>query len=74
MFADDIKIYTTITSCNCMEALTLQSDLDKLCNWVKEWLLCFNISKCKHLKYGTITSPYEYSVDDDGSRSKLDMF
>ena len=38
--------------------LTLQSDLDKLCNWAKEWLLRFNISKCKHLKYGTITSPY----------------
>jgi len=34
MFADDIKIYTTIT--NFMEALTLQSDLDKLCNWAKE--------------------------------------
>ena len=70
MFANDIKIYTTITF---MEALTLQSDLDKLCNWAKEWLLRFNISKCKHLKYGSITSPYEYSMDDDGSRSKLDI-
>ena len=38
-----------------------------------EWLLHFNISKCKHLKYGTITSPYEYSMDDDGSCSKLDV-
>ena len=30
MFTDEIKIYATITS--FMEAVTLQSDLDKLCN------------------------------------------
>ena len=32
----------------------------------KNWLLCFNIAKCKHLKYDTNTSPYEYYMDDDG--------
>ena len=38
-----------------------------------EWLLRFNIVKCKHLKYGTNTSPYEYVyyMNDDGSNSKL---
>ena len=40
MFADDIKIYTQITSFR--EALTLQNDLDKLCDWSKEWLLRFS--------------------------------
>ena len=71
MFADDIKIYSTITSFR--EALVLQNNLDKLCDWVKEWLIRFNISKCKHLKYGTTTSPYEYHMNDGGSCSKLDV-
>lgn len=46
IFAEDIKIYATIIS--FMEVLTLQSDLNKLCNWAKEWLLRFDVSKCKH--------------------------
>ena len=54
MFADDIKIYRQITSFR--DALSLQNDLDKLCGWAKEWLLRFNITKCKHLKYGIINS------------------
>jgi len=61
MFADDIKIYATITSFR--EALILQNDLDKLFDWPKELLIRFNISKCKHLKYGTTTSPYELSYE-----------
>jgi len=55
------------------EALILQNDLDKLCDWAKEWLLWFNVSKCKHLKYGTITSPYEYHMNDGGCYAKLEV-
>ena len=47
--------------------------LDKLCGWAREWLLRFNIAKCKHLKYGTNTSPYDYYMNDDGSNSKLSI-
>ena len=36
MFADDIKIYTQITS--FIDALSFQNDLDKLCGWAREWL------------------------------------
>ena len=46
MFADDIKIYTSFS-----DALSFQNDLDRLCGWAREWLLQFNIAKCKHLKY-----------------------
>ena len=28
---------------------------------------------CKHLKYGTNTSPYVYYINDDGSNSKLSV-
>ena len=51
----------------------LQNDLDKHCDWEKEWLIHFNISKCKHLKYGTTTSPYKYLINDGGSCSRIDV-
>ena len=34
MFADDIKIYTQITSFS--DALSFQNDLDKLCGWARD--------------------------------------
>ena len=45
--------------------------MDKLCGWDREWLLRFNIAKCKHLKYGTNASPYGYYMNDEGSNSKI---
>ena len=51
-----------------MKASTFQSDLD--ISYVVG-LLHFKIFKCKHPKCGTITSPYEYNMNDDGSHSKL---
>ena len=39
----------------------------------EEWLMRFNISKCKNLKYCTTTSPYEYHMNDEGSCSRLDV-
>ncbi|XP_065896425.1 uncharacterized protein [Dysidea avara] len=69
MFADNIKIYKQITSFG--DALSLQNDLDKLCDWAKEWLLHFNVVKCKHLKYGNNASPYEYYMNDEGTNTKL---
>ena len=71
MFADDIKIYTQITSFS--DALSFQNDLDKLCGWATEWLLQFNIAKCKHLMYGSNTSPYEYYMKEEGYNSMLSV-
>ena len=53
MFTDDNKIYATITSFR--EALVLQNDF---CDWAKEWLINFNISKRKHLSILTL---YHYT-------------
>ena len=71
MFADDIKIYTQITSFS--DALSLQNDLDRLCEWAREWLLQFNTAKCQHLKYGSNASPYEYYMNEEGYNSKLNV-
>ena len=71
MFADDIKIYTQVTSFS--HALSFQNDLDKLCGWAEEWLLSFNIAKYKCLKYGINASHYGYYMNDDWSNSKLSV-
>ena len=71
MFADDIKIYTQIRSFS--DALSFQNDLDKLCGWSRELLLCFNIAKCKHLKYGTNASSNGHYMNDEESNSKLNV-
>ena len=50
MFADDTKLYRTITSesdCN-----TLQQDLNKVMDWGNTWLTNFNLHKCKILSFG----------------------
>ena len=41
---ESLEIEKTITA--------LQSDLDLLQGWSQQWLLNFNISKCKHLHFG----------------------
>ena len=44
MFADDTKLYCPIQSRE--DCLKLQSDLNRLTVWSKNWLLKFNESKC----------------------------
>ena len=50
LFADDTKIFRVIR--NREDYTALQSDLDLLQRWSQQWLLNFNISKCKHLHFG----------------------
>ena len=44
-FADDTKIYRTVTSAE--EISALQSDLSNLVAWPTEWQMLFNIDKYK---------------------------
>ena len=41
--------------------------------WAKEWLLHFNVVKCKHLKYGNNASHYEYYMNDEGTVPGADL-
>nr|VZI08894.1 unnamed protein product [Spirometra erinaceieuropaei] len=55
MFADDINIWSTIRS-EADEA-RLQTNLDHLEQWSKDWLLPFNVNKCNFLRVGGTSSP-----------------
>ena len=45
MFADDTKIYTAVKS--AADSQRLQTDLNSLARWADDWLLRFNVKKCK---------------------------
>nr|VZI17827.1 unnamed protein product [Spirometra erinaceieuropaei] len=55
MFADDVEIWTTIR--NEANEARLQTSLDRLDQWSKDWLLPFNINKCNFLRVGGTSSP-----------------
>nr|VZI45541.1 unnamed protein product [Spirometra erinaceieuropaei] len=55
MFADDIKIWSTIRS--EVDEARLQTNLDHLEQWSKDWLLPFNVNKCNFLHVGRTSSP-----------------
>nr|VZI34892.1 unnamed protein product [Spirometra erinaceieuropaei] len=55
MFADDIKIWSTIRS--EVDEARLQTNLDHLEQWSKDWLLPFNVNKCTFLRVGRTSSP-----------------
>ena len=44
LFADDTLLYGLVHNSN--DAISLQSDLDKLVEWAKLWQMAFNPSKC----------------------------
>ena len=46
-----------------MDSYRLQANLNSLVKWARDWLLRFNVSKCKHMSIGTkpVTS---YSIVD----------
>ena len=50
LFADDLKLYTGITSVDDM--VSLQFSLDKLYHWCRLWQLDVNVSKCFVLTIG----------------------
>ena len=49
MFADDTKLYRTVSTAEDGEKL--QSDLNRLAAWSNTWLLKFNEEKCVVLKF-----------------------
>ena len=49
-FAENTKLYRAVTNQDDIEIL--RSDLVNLCHWSKNWLMLFNIDKCKTLHIG----------------------
>jgi len=68
MFADDTKLWTTISVRN--DNQKLWDDLRKLKDWSDKWLLKFNPDKCKVMHVGH-NHPTEYSIEQDSKLSKV---
>jgi hypothetical protein len=49
LFADDTSLYRTIDSIN--DVTILNSDMQKLLQWGKKWLICFNANKTKYMVF-----------------------
>jgi len=47
------------------DSIALQSDLDSIKDWFKQWLLKLNINKCNVVSFGrNAITAHQYSVDD----------
>ena len=55
VFADDVKMIT-----DPRQSLAIQNDLNLLCQWESDWLLRFNVSKCKILHMGKSNPKNQY--------------
>jgi len=69
MYADDSKVGRQIL-CKA-DCLALQSDLDNLCVWSKNWQLRFNLDKCKILRLGKCNVMRQYSMQDDSGQKTV---
>jgi len=71
-FADDTKLYKMIKTVE--DAISLQEDLHRVLQWSKDWMMLFNIEKCKviHLGYNNTIFNYEMEgnslIEDDEER------
>jgi len=71
-YADDLKIYAEFSSSNKQQAYrSLQSDLNSLVNWSRNWQLNFNISKCSVLHFGNNNPCQTYHLNGQDLLSNL---
>ena len=60
MFADDTKLYRTITSVHDSNAL--QQDIDSVSPWGEQSLMFFNLDKCHVMTFGRSQRHYSYTM------------
>ena len=60
-FADDTKLYTEVTKEE--GGKRLQEGLDKCTEWAKQWMMEFNVAKCKVLNAGRTNRLKEYTME-----------
>ena len=60
-FADDTKVFNVVTSKDDIDRL--QMDLYNLCKWSQEWLMLFNVEKCKVMHIGHNNSKAQYEMN-----------
>ena len=67
LFADDAKLYKDLRNLEDFE--TIQEDLNLLCRWTIDWLMTFNVAKCKVLHIGKDNPLFEYEMMDTNANS-----
>ena len=60
-FADDTKVFSVVPTKNDIDRL--QQDLLNLCNWSQDWLMLFNVDKCKVMHIGLSNSKANYEMN-----------
>ena len=58
MFADDTKLFRTVKTID--DCNILQNDLNTLSQWTSDWLLSFNVDKCKVMHIGKNNPKIDY--------------
>ena len=61
-FADDSKLYGTVR--NQEEVANFATDLETLCKWSKDWMMPFNVEKCKVLHFGKHNPMHVHSINN----------
>ena len=62
MFADDTKLFRTMKSIDDCNILQNDLKLNTLSQWTNEWLLSFNVDKCKVMHIGKNNPKLEYTM------------
>ena len=60
MFADDTKLFRTVKTID--DCNILQNDLNTLSQWTNDWLLSFNVDKCKVMHIGKNNPKLDYTM------------
>ena len=63
LFADDAKVYKSISSVNHVHQV--QSSVDEAVTWSNIWEMLFNFKKCKHLHIGSRYDSVTYKLDSE---------
>jgi len=61
-FADDTKVFRAVLNLHDIEKL--QIDLMNLCKWSDDWLMLFNVDKCKIVHFGYNNNMANYKLND----------
>ena len=64
LFADDIKLYTSLSSTHPAAVTTFQHHLDLIHSWATTWQIGISFSKCNILQIGTHSHQSNYSVSN----------
>jgi len=64
LYADDLKLYSSITLQDTATSNNISDALDELERWANQWQLCINISKCHVLHLGHNNPCISYSINN----------